>query len=276
MNETMARQFAREWITAWNSHDLEAILAHYADDAEFTSPFVAKLAGNQSGQLCGKTALRDYFSEGLARYPGLQFELQHVLWGVRNVTVVYRSVNNLIAAESMTLGPSQTVVRSEVAYSQDASEISPVTVTEHQREGYLLTDDPAKADLDSICRLLHSTYWADDRSREVIDRSLKHSVCLHLLHNGTTQVGLIRGVTDHATFTWVCDVVVDSAHRGRGLGKWMVEKFLAHPELQTISHHLCTKDAHSLYEPFGFQKIEAMRRSKRALPFLLKEPVGQS
>jgi GNAT superfamily N-acetyltransferase len=127
--------------------------------------------------------------------------------------------------------------------------------------------------LDAVCAMLQGTYWADDRSLEVIEKSLRHSTCLHLLHEGR-QVGLIRGVTDHATFTWVCDVIVDEAHRGRGLGKWMVACFLEHPALQTISHHLCTKDAHALYESFGFQRIEAMRRSKRPMPFLLKSPVG--
>jgi GNAT superfamily N-acetyltransferase len=135
---------------------------------------------------------------------------------------------------------------------------------EWRRGGYLLTDDRRRLDLDAVCALLHSTYWAHDRSREVIKKSIRHSVCLSLLHKGE-QVGFIRGVTDHATFTWVCDVIVHPEHQDKGLGKWMVKCFLAHPDLQTISHHLCTKDAHSLYEGFGFKRIEAMRRSDRPM-----------
>ena len=119
-----------------------------------------------------------------------------------------------------------------------------------------------------MCGLLHSTYWADDRPREVIEKGILHSTCLSLIHAGKL-VGFIRGVTDQATFTWVCDVIIHADHRGKGLGKWIVQCFLEHPDLQTISHHLCTKDAHALYESFGFKRIEALRRSDRPMPFLL-------
>ncbi len=144
----------------------------------------------------------------------------------------------------------------------------PKPVREWRHGDYLLTDDPRGLDLDAVCAMLHSTYWAHDRPRSVIEKGIRHSVCLNLLHE-KQQVGFIRGVTDHATFTWLCDVIVHPDHRGKGLGKWMVQCFLEHPELQTISHHLCTKDAHALYEEFGFKRIEAMRRSERPMPFLL-------
>ena len=127
---------------------------------------------------------------------------------------------------------------------------------------YTLTDDPKRIDLDAVCALLKTTYWANDRPREVIGKSIQHSICFALLHEGR-QIGFGRGVTDHSTFTWIADVIVAPNHRGLGLGKWMMECLLAHPKLQTISYHLCTKDAHALYEPFGFQRIEAMRRSWR-------------
>jgi GNAT superfamily N-acetyltransferase len=133
---------------------------------------------------------------------------------------------------------------------------------------YLLTDDPRRLDLDAVCAMLQSTYWANDRPRSVIEKGIRHSVCLSLLHDGK-QVGFIRGVTDHATFTWVCDVIVHPDHQRKGLGKWIVKCFLEHPDLQTISHHLCTRDAHALYEEFGFKRIQAMRRSDRIMPFLL-------
>lgn len=270
-------RLATEWIASWNRHDLEAILGHYADDIEFTSPFVSKLTGVESGTLVGKPALREYFRKGLEAYPDLRFELTQVLVGVRSVTLLYRSVNGLDASEVVTLTDAGKIFRAVVHYSPSnrAGETAFLnSVNEWTRDGYVLSDDSAKSDLDSICALLQSTYWADDRSREVIEKSLRHSECLHLLHRGR-QVGLIRGVTDHATFTWMCDVIVDPAHRGRGLGKWLVECFLAHPRLQTISQHLCTKDAHRLYEDFGFQRIEAMRRSSRPMPFLLQAPTAR-
>jgi GNAT superfamily N-acetyltransferase len=128
-----------------------------------------------------------------------------------------------------------------------------------QRDNYLLTDDRSRLDLDATCALLHTTYWAADRSRELIEKSIQHSVCLGLFHAGK-QIGLVRGVTDFTTFTWICDVIVAPEHRGRGLGKWMVERMLAHPDLRTTTQVLRTRDAHTLYEQFGF---EYLRRSQQ-------------
>lgn len=268
VNDEMLRRFATRWIKAWNSHDLEGILSHYAEDVEFASPLVSQLMGSATGSVRGKPALRGFFACVLNTFPKLGFELLHPLAGVDGCTLMYRGVNDLTVAETMTFNAAGLVRAAGVAYSSPAGA---TTVKEWTRDGYVLTDDASRMNLDAVCAMLQGTYWADDRSREVIEKSLRHSTCLHLLHEGR-QVGLIRGITDHATFTWVCDVIVDEAHRGRGLGKWMVACFLEHPALQTISHHLCTKDAHALYESFGFQRIEAMRRSKRPMPFLLKSP----
>lgn len=133
---------------------------------------------------------------------------------------------------------------------------------EWRRGEYLLSDDKSRLDLDGIMELLRTSYWANDRPREVMQRAIENSVCFGLFHRGQ-QVGFARGVTDRATFTWVCDVIIRAEHRGQGLGKWMMQCYLEHPDLQTISHHLRTKDAHGLYEPFGFKPIDAMRRSTK-------------
>jgi GNAT superfamily N-acetyltransferase len=127
---------------------------------------------------------------------------------------------------------------------------------------YVMTDDPARLDLDEVCALLATSYWAKNRPREIIEAAVAASVCFSLFHHGR-QVGFARAVTDHATFTWVCDVIIHPDHRGRGLGKWMMACFLDHPRLQTISQLLRTEDAHGLYERFGFKRVEAMRRSNQ-------------
>ncbi len=132
------------------------------------------------------------------------------------------------------------------------------------KDDYVLTDDRSQVDLDAVCALLHATYWAHDRPRWLIEKCLPRSVCFSLFREGR-QVGFARAVTDGATFTWVCDIVVHPDHRGRGLGKWMVKTWLEHPELQTVSHHLRTEDAHCLYEAFGFRRVEAMRRTTKPL-----------
>jgi hypothetical protein len=111
LTEERARALAGEWVDAWNRHDLDAILSHYAGGVEFTSPFVVRLLGDPTGTVRGKAALRDYFARGLAAYPDLRFELLQVLVGVQSVTVYYRSVGNRLAAEVMELDAQGQVVR---------------------------------------------------------------------------------------------------------------------------------------------------------------------
>jgi hypothetical protein len=110
-------QLAREWIDAWNQHDLERILSHYSEDIEFTSPFVVKLFNDPSGTIRGKETLRAYFEKGLKAYPDLHFELLQVLTGIGSLTLYYRSVNNLLAAEVMFLDPRGLIERVAAHYS---------------------------------------------------------------------------------------------------------------------------------------------------------------
>ncbi len=129
-----------------------------------------------------------------------------------------------------------------------------------QRDGYELSDDKARLDLRAVKALLDTTYWAAARSPELIAKCIEHSVCFGLFHSGQ-QVGFARAVTDFSTFTYFCDVIIASEHRGHGLGKWMVEMMLAHPALQTVTQCLRTRDAHPLYERHGFERSEYLRRS---------------
>jgi GNAT superfamily N-acetyltransferase len=124
----------------------------------------------------------------------------------------------------------------------------------------MLTDDKSALDLTVVFQLLRPTYWAADRTAEQVAKSVEHSICFGLFH-GKTQVGFARAVSDRVTFCYLCDVIVTPEHRGRGLGKWIVECMLDHPDLQTTTQCLRTRDAHALYEPFGFERTEYLRRS---------------
>jgi hypothetical protein len=117
INEQEARQFAGEWVRAWNAHDLQQILAHYAQDVQFSSPFIVKLLGEPSGTIFGKDDLRVYFEKGLDAYPELQFELINVLVGVDSVTLYYRSVRGMLAAEVMLFDESGKVAKVTAHYS---------------------------------------------------------------------------------------------------------------------------------------------------------------
>ncbi len=87
ISDEQAGRFADEWYAAWNSHDLDAILSHYADDVEFVSPFVAALNDDPGGTVHGEDDLRAYFARGLERFPDLRFEPLELLVGVDSVTL---------------------------------------------------------------------------------------------------------------------------------------------------------------------------------------------
>lgn len=127
---------------------------------------------------------------------------------------------------------------------------------------YLISDDPARLDLDVIHGYLSgASYWAQGIPRDYVERSVQNSLCLGVYTAAGAQVGLARVVTDYATFGWLCDVFVLDAHRGHSLGKALVRAVLAHPRLQTLRRiALATQDAHGLYAQFGFTPLAAPER----------------
>jgi GNAT superfamily N-acetyltransferase len=131
---------------------------------------------------------------------------------------------------------------------------------EFQRDGFTISADPARLDLDAICSFLARSYWASDRPRETTQRAIEHSLCFGM-YDGEQQVGFARVVTDFATFAWLADVFVAEAYRGRGLGKWLVEVVLSHPDVQSVPRwFLATRDALELYRRFGFSALMAPER----------------
>jgi GNAT superfamily N-acetyltransferase len=121
------------------------------------------------------------------------------------------------------------------------------------RDGYLVTDDPARVDLDAVHAELTRSYWSPGIPRDVVAKGIANSLPFSLLAPGGEQAGFARAVTDRATYAYLADVYVAAGHRGRGLGAWLVECVVAHPELQGVRRFaLATRDAHRLYARFGF------------------------
>lgn len=120
-----------------------------------------------------------------------------------------------------------------------------------QNGAFTITDDPERLDFDATCRLLWSTYWAADRTPEMIRESLRNSLNFALFSNDT-QIGFARVVTDFATVGYLCDVVLSETHRGAGLGKWLLATILVHPRLGGCRIDLFTRDAQPFYEQYGF------------------------
>ncbi len=117
---------------------------------------------------------------------------------------------------------------------------------------YEIDTDKARLDRALIHRFLARSHWAKGLPEAVLERAIEHSLAFGLYRDGR-QVGFARVVTDHATFAYLADVFVVPAERGRGLGRWLVESILAHPDLQGLRRWLLgTRDAHGLYRRCGF------------------------
>lgn len=116
-SELNAKEFAADWIAAWNSHNLDAILSHYSPDVVLTSPVAAKIMNDPSGTVRGKAALRNYFKLGLEAYPNLRFDLQEVMQGLSSVVLCYLNQKGTKTAEFMELDENGKVARVVANYS---------------------------------------------------------------------------------------------------------------------------------------------------------------
>jgi predicted GNAT family N-acyltransferase len=126
-----------------------------------------------------------------------------------------------------------------------------------REDGYEISDDRGRLDREWVHRWLDErSYWALGRTQEIQDRAIDHSLNFGVYSPDGEQVAYCRYVTDAATFAWMCDVFVAEAHRGIGLGEWMVAMSLEHPDLQNLRRHvLITSSAHDLYAKFGFESV---------------------
>lgn len=131
-------------------------------------------------------------------------------------------------------------------------------------KGFIISDDKSKMQLDRVCQLLSTAYWANDRPRDIIEKSIAHSICFGI-YLKDRQVGFARCVTDFATVYWLADVIIDTDYRKLGLGKALVGAIVNHAQLNGCFGILATKDAHGLYERYGFGLVtdKFMRRSAK-------------
>lgn len=127
---------------------------------------------------------------------------------------------------------------------------------EAAKESYLISTDKTKLDIDTIYHyLMQESYWAQGIPKAVVEKSITNSLCFGL-YEESKQIGFARLVTDKATFAYLADVFVLPDHRGKGLSKWLMQTIHAHPELQTLRRWMLgTRDAHSLYEQFGWTRF---------------------
>lgn len=122
---------------------------------------------------------------------------------------------------------------------------------------YYVTQEKNKISAKDVQTLLKQSYWGNHRTLETVQTSMEHSVCFGVFEKKTeTLVGFCRVITDMVTTFYLCDVIVDEAHRGKGLGKLLVETVVTDPRLKDLRGILLTHEAHGLYEKYGFKTIE--------------------
>jgi GNAT superfamily N-acetyltransferase len=145
--------------------------------------------------------------------------------------------------------------------SAHASDVESVmdqpAIVEHRREGFLISTDRKRVDIDVVHGFLTNCYWAKGIPRYIVARSIEHALCFGIYDAEGAQVGFARVISDFATIAYVGDVFVLETHRGRGLGEWLMQCIVAHPELQGLRRWiLTTRDAHGLYSQVGFTPVK--------------------
>ncbi len=155
--------------------------------------------------------------------------------------------------------------------AETADEASFPVVQEWQRDPFLVSTDKRRLDLAVIHGFLTTSYWAAGIPLETVRRSIEHALAFGV-YTGEQQVGFARVISDYTTFAYIADVFILDTFRGQGLGLWLMECVVAHPNLQGLRRWtLFTRDAHGLYEKVGFKRSEAPERlMERAFPNIYK------
>ena len=127
---------------------------------------------------------------------------------------------------------------------------------EVKKDNFTISTDPARLDTDAIADMLMRAYWAKGRPRERTERAIANSLVFGV-YDGKKQIGLARVVSDYAIFAYLCDVFIHEDYRAHGLGKWLMETIMSHPDLQGLRRWtLATRDAHGLYRQFGWNALQ--------------------
>lgn len=127
---------------------------------------------------------------------------------------------------------------------------------ETQRDKFTISTDPKRLDVDAIVDMLTRAYWAIGRPRERTERAIRNSLVFGV-YVSDKQIGVARVVTDYSIFAYLCDVFILEDYRAHGLGKWLIETIMEHPDLREMRRWLLvTSDAHGLYRQYGFTSID--------------------
>jgi GNAT superfamily N-acetyltransferase len=136
------------------------------------------------------------------------------------------------------------------------------------RDSFTISTDPSRLDMNAVHDFLSRAYWAKGRPRERTEQAFANSLVFGM-YEGNHQIGVARVVTDFSIVAYLCDVFIHENYRGHGLGKWLVQSMLEHPDLKPVRRWLlATDDAHGLYQQFDFSQLpEPEKWMQRLRPF---------
>ena len=141
-------------------------------------------------------------------------------------------------------------------------------IFETHRDTFFISTDPKRVDMNTVHDFLSRAYWAKGRPRERTEEAFANSLVFGM-YAGSRQIGMARVVTDYSIVAYLCDVFIHEDYRGNGLGKWLMQSILEHPQLKQVrSWLLATVDAHGLYQQFAFDQLtDPEKWMQRLRPF---------
>ena len=132
-----------------------------------------------------------------------------------------------------------------------------------ERGDFLITSDTNRVDIDALHAMLSQTYWAKDRSRDAVAKSVENSLSFSVF-KGDEQIGFVRAITDGITYAVILDMIIREDFRGQGLGKWLVQCIGEHPEVVPLRQVLWTVDADDFYRQSGFEEMSKLKFMARS------------
>jgi N-acetylglutamate synthase-like GNAT family acetyltransferase len=132
-----------------------------------------------------------------------------------------------------------------------------------ERGEFIVTSDPNRVDIDALHAMLSQTYWARNRSREAVEKTVANSLCFSIF-KGDEQIGFVRAITDGITYAVILDMIIREDFRGQGLGKWLMQCIDEHPEVSPLRQVLWTVDADDFYRQSGFEEMSKLKFMARS------------
>jgi aspartate racemase len=182
--------------------------------------------------------------------------------GAQAIILACTEIGLLVTADDASVPVFDTAALHAEAALTLAMQLAP-TPDRWERDGYVISTDRSRLDRKAIWRFLRTAYWSPGIARATVERNIENSLAFGLYAPDGAQTGFLRLVTDTGGFAWLADVFVTPEHRKRGLGVWLVGTALGHPEVAHLRILLATRDAHGLYERYGFREVDPGRYMER-------------